>query len=41
MEKRFYVICLCLLLTALMGNSAVSHGALSYRIDVLEQENPG
>ena len=41
MEKRFYVICLCLLLTALMGNSTVSHGALSYRIDVLEQGNTG
>ncbi len=41
MEKRFYVICLCLLLTALMGNSTVSHGALSYRVDVLEQGNTG
>ena len=41
MEKRFLVICLCLLFTGLMGNSTVSHGALSYRVDVLEQGNPG
>ena len=41
MEKRFLVICLCLLFTCLMGNSTVSHGALSYRVDVLEQGNLG
>ncbi len=41
MHKQFYVICCCLLSTALMGNFTVSHGAPSYRIDVLEQGNPG
>ncbi len=41
MHKQFYVICCCLLSIALMGNFTVSHGAPSYRIDVLEQGNPG
>jgi len=41
MHKQFYVICCCLLSTALMGNFTVSQGAPSYRIDVLEQGNPG
>jgi hypothetical protein len=41
MQKRFYVICFCLLLTGLAGNTTVSHGASGYRIDVLEQGNPG
>ena len=41
MQKRFYVIYCSLLSIALMGNFTVSHGAPSYRIDVLEQGNPG
>ena len=41
MLKRFLVICLCLLFTGLMGNPTVAHGAPSYRVDVLEQGNPG
>ena len=41
MKKRFYVICFSMLFTGLVGTSTVSHGAPSYRVDVLEQENPG
>jgi hypothetical protein len=41
MQKRFYAICCFLLVTGLMGHVTVSHGAPGYRIDVLEQENPG
>jgi hypothetical protein len=41
MQKRFYVIWLCLLFTGLLVNSNSVHGALTYRLDVLEQGNPG
>ena len=41
MQKKFCVIFFCFLLIGLMGDFTVSHGAPDYRVDVLEQGNPG